>query len=117
MSQADDDSLLAMAAARMSSASIAMTMGWSEARVYNRLAKLKATPAGPPEAKLTATDDPAPRTIEPRIPDVAVSLPPPVRPPAPWIGFARRFRAAGWSLAEVGWLFDRDLDELAEALR
>lgn len=38
----DDRSLLAMAAARMSPASIAGTMGWSERRVTARLATLKA---------------------------------------------------------------------------
>ncbi len=37
MSRADNESLLAMQSARMSVASIAHTMGWSEARVLRRL--------------------------------------------------------------------------------
>lgn len=37
MSRADNESLLAMHGARMSVASIAHTMGWSEARVQRRL--------------------------------------------------------------------------------
>lgn len=45
MSRADDASLLAMKSARMSVASMAWTMGWSEARVERRLQALAPAPA------------------------------------------------------------------------
>lgn len=57
MSAADDKSLLAMRAAKMSMASIAMTMGWSglagERRVARRLAELDSGEAAPEPATHT----------------------------------------------------------------
>lgn len=64
MSKADDESLLAMWDAGMSTASIASTMGlpWTEARVVNRLAKLRdarrageAPPDEPPPSTTVVT--------------------------------------------------------------
>ncbi len=68
MSRADNESLLAMQSARMSVASIAHTMGWSEARVQRRLEALNAprspdqpVPANEADDQLGAPSaDPAP---------------------------------------------------------
>lgn len=49
MSRADNESLLAMQSARMSVASIAHTMGWSEARVQRRLDRLALKDTAAPE--------------------------------------------------------------------
>jgi len=61
LSVADDMSLTAMKAARMSTGSIAFTMGWSERRVERRWEELQALEkpaAGKPEA------DPPPVAVE-----------------------------------------------------
>ncbi|MFZ5719223.1 MAG: hypothetical protein ACOY5Y_07115 [Pseudomonadota bacterium] len=64
-SRADDESLLAMDAARMSTASIAMTMGWSARRVADRLAKLKAEAEAHVEAPAVSAPPPAPALSQP----------------------------------------------------
>jgi hypothetical protein len=69
VSQADDSSLLAMKAAKMSVGSIAFTMDWTERRVERRLAELQAatlpqvpvTPERRPPANPVRIQPPKPR--------------------------------------------------------
>lgn len=72
MSLADDKSLLAMKAARMSLGSIAYTMGWSERRVERRLAELEAAEAvAQPRPPVTPERAPAPTPVRKAAPKPA----------------------------------------------
>lgn len=108
----DNEAIAAMSAARMSTASIALTMGWSVRRTEARLQALRepepppaATPAidpipvAPPPAMAVAAE----LVMEPMQIDV---LTPAQRRYTGW------FLAAGWRPADVADLFDLDLDEL-----
>jgi len=75
VSTADDVSLLAMQAARMSPASIALTMGWSEARTARRLRVLNGalpTMMGPRPDETPAVADAEPEEEPPEDDDTPV---------------------------------------------
>lgn len=87
MSKIDDQSLLAMQAARMSEPSIAQTMGWRLTRVQKRLAELNDAAAraaqgvrglaqalADGEERFTAPKDPAPVADRPIRPGEAMVL-------------------------------------------
>jgi hypothetical protein len=76
----DDASLLAMSGSRMSTASIAACMGapWTEAKVYNRLAKLKAVGVVRDEAAPLSAPKPDPKPAA--VKRVAPSAPRAVQP-------------------------------------
>lgn len=122
----DDQAMLAMWDARMSTASIAAVLGRKESDVEKRLLSLRD------ERRAAA----APRPAAPTIPQPATPAPPPPPPPASpppasssrrprhlyrpvspaTLRYARWFRDAAWSLREIAWLFGVEVEDLKEAL-
>lgn len=128
----DDIAMLAMAAAKMSTASIAQMMGISEASVYNRLPALKAeraageaavlrhpAPAAPRPEPSPVLAPPAPAEFRQHRPPIMARRAPEARrynPVSPEkLRYAGWFRAAGWRLDSIAHLFDLEPQDLEQA--